>query len=314
MSDNKAYYYMRLKENFFDSDELVILESMENGYIYSNILLKLYLRSLKRNGKLMLNDTIPYNAEILGKVTRHDKYTVETALKLFESLGLVEILDSGAIYMLNIQNFIGKSSTEADRQRDYQRRIDEEKVCKKSCKESNKKSNKKSVTNVQEISEKSLEISTPEIEIEKEIDIEIEKEKRESINYQQIADMYNDICISFPRITKLSETRKKAIRARMKQYTTDDFCKMFELAERSSFLKGQNARNWSATFDWMLKDANMAKILDGNYEDKKEGEDIGEQSSESRGQASDWYYELLRRSRCDGGSRDPDTNATRRTC
>lgn len=306
MSDNKAYYYMRLKENFFDSDELVILESMENGYIYSNILLKLYLRSLKRNGKLMLNDTIPYNAEILGKVTRHDKYTVEAALKLFESLGLVEILDSGAIYMLNIQNFIGKSSTEADRQRDYQRRIDEEKVYKKSCKESNKKS----VTNVQEISEKSLEISTPEIEIEKDIEIE----KRESINYQQIADMYNDICISFPRITKLSETRKKAIRARMKQYTTDDFCKMFELSERSSFLKGQNARNWSATFDWMLKDANMAKILDGNYEDKKEGEDIGEQSSESRGQASDWYYELLGRSRSDGGSQDPDTNATRRTC
>ncbi|HBK5231260.1 TPA: phage replisome organizer N-terminal domain-containing protein, partial [Enterococcus faecium] len=51
MSDNKRYYYLKLKENFFDSDEMVLLESMPDGYIYSNILLKLYLRSLKHEGK-----------------------------------------------------------------------------------------------------------------------------------------------------------------------------------------------------------------------------------------------------------------------
>ena len=239
MSDNQTYYYMRLKENFFDSDELIVLESMENGYVYSNILLKMYLRSLKRNGRLMLNDAIPYNSEILAKVTRHDKYMVEAALKLFENLGLIEILDSGSMYMLHIQNYIGKSSTEADRQREYQRKIDTEK--------SNKKSNKK---------------STPEIEKE------IEKEKIQCINYQQIADMYNDTCVSFPRLTKLSDARKKAIKARFNTYSLEDFQKLFEMAEGSSFLKGQNSRNWSANFDWMMKDANFAKILDGNYQDR----------------------------------------------
>lgn len=40
------------------------------------------------------------------------------------------------------------------------------------------------------------------------------------------------------------------------------------MAEASNFLKGQNNRNWSATFDWLIKDANMAKVLDGNYADK----------------------------------------------
>ena len=44
--------------------------------------------------------------------------------------------------------------------------------------------------------------------------------------------------------------------------------KLFEMAEGSSFLKGQNSRNWSANFDWMMKDANFAKILDGNYQDR----------------------------------------------
>lgn len=92
---------------------------------------------------------------------------------------------------------------------------------------------------------------------------------RENIDYQQIADMYNEICVSFPRLTKLSDARKKAIRARLKQYSVDDFRKMFGIAEGSSFLKGNNDRNWSANFDWMVKDANMAKILDGNYNNKE---------------------------------------------
>ena len=90
-------------------------------------------------------------------------------------------------------------------------------------------------------------------------------EKKEDIYYQQIADMYNNTCVSFPRLTKLSDARKKAIKARLKTYTADDLQKAFTLAEQSDFLKGANNHNWSATFDWMLKDTNLAKILDGNY-------------------------------------------------
>lgn len=88
------------------------------------------------------------------------------------------------------------------------------------------------------------------------------------IDYQQIADMYNATCVSFPRLTKLSEKRKKAIKARLKTYTIDDFKKLFEMAEGSRFLKGQNGRNWSATFDWLITDGNMAKVLEGNYADR----------------------------------------------
>lgn len=113
-----------------------------------------------------------------------------------------------------------------------------------------------------------------------------DKRSKENIDYQQIADLYNETCVSFPRLTKLSDSRKKAIRARMKQYSLDDFRRMFEMAESSDFLKGKNDRNWSATFDWMVKDANMAKILDGNYNDKKEGGDNGEQISEAGGSSS----------------------------
>ena len=105
-----------------------------------------------------------------------------------------------------------------------------------------------------------------EKEKEKDIDIEIEKD---NINYKDIVNAFNDTCVSFPKVKKLSNSRKKAIRARLNTYSVDEIKKVFELAEQSDFLKGKNDRNWTATFDWMMKDSNMAKILDGNYRNKE---------------------------------------------
>ena len=267
MSDNKRYYYMRLKADFFDSDSMVLMEGMKDGYLYSNILLKLYLKSLKDNGRLMLNKKIPYSATMIASITRHQVGTVEKALQIFEELGLIEILDSGAIYMLDIQDFIGESSTEADRKRRYRERIKEEQDVKKiedNCPD------KCPVDKCPDNHPPEIEIEI-EKEIDIEIDIEIEKESEETvkINYQLIADMYNNTCVSFPKLTKLSEARKKAIKARLRSYSVDDFQKLFSMAEESDFLKGKNQRNWSATFDWLIKDSNMAKVLDGNYSQGK---------------------------------------------
>lgn len=128
MADNKKYYYLKLKENFYDRDEIVILESLPDGYLYSNILLKLYLRSLKNDGRLMFNDRIPFNSEMLSKITRHPVAVIEKAITIFKEMDLIEILDNGAIYMLDIQNFIGQSSSEADRIRKYRQKIESEKL------------------------------------------------------------------------------------------------------------------------------------------------------------------------------------------
>lgn len=127
MADNRKYYYLKLKEDFFDRDEMKILESMQDGYLYSNILLKLYLKSLSNAGRLMYRNIIPYTPEILATLTGHQVGTIEKALDVFKKLDLIEILDNGAIYMMDIQNFIGQSSTEADRQREYYNRVKSEK-------------------------------------------------------------------------------------------------------------------------------------------------------------------------------------------
>ena len=177
MADNKKYYYMRLKENFFDTNEMKVLESMQDGYKYSNILLKLYLMSLQSDGKLMLNERIPYNSQMIATITRHSVGDVEKALVLFKDLGLIEILDSGAIYMLDIQNFIGTSSSEAERKKSYRRKIDHERQ------------------NVGQIEDKCPDKSTPEIEIELEKDIEIDidtdKKKKKKSAKADLDEMIN---------------------------------------------------------------------------------------------------------------------------
>ena len=117
MSDNRKYYYLKLKENYFDDDSIVLLESMQDGVLYSNILLKLYLKSLKHGGKLQLDENIPYTAQMIATITRQQIGTVERALQIFLKLGLVEVLDSGTLYMSNIELLIGQSSTEAERKR-----------------------------------------------------------------------------------------------------------------------------------------------------------------------------------------------------
>ena len=171
MSDNKKYYYLRVKENFYDSDEMIILESMPDGFLYSNILIKLYLRSLKKNGKLMFNDRIPFNSEMLSKITRHPVAIVEKAVSIFKEMNLIDVLDNGAIFMLDIESFIGKSNTEADRKRNYRRRIEKE----------------KQKLSLGHLSGQMSDEYPPEIEKEIEIDIEIDLEKN---TFKIIADEY----------------------------------------------------------------------------------------------------------------------------
>ncbi|MCT0035408.1 DnaD domain protein [Lactococcus lactis subsp. lactis] len=180
MADNKKYYYMRLKENFFDSDEMIILENMDNGdgIIYSNILLKLYLRSLKYEGRLMFNERIPFNPQMLSTIVRHPVGVVEKALKAFVDLGLVEVMDNGAIYMLDIQNFIGKTTTEADRIKAYRSKINKEKGL---------------VSNDTQKLVQMYDKSTPELELELELEIEkeIDKEVEASTATSKKSDFQN---------------------------------------------------------------------------------------------------------------------------
>ena len=188
MSDNRKYYYLKLKENYFDDDSIVLLESMQDGVLYSNILLKLYLKSLKHGGRLQLDEDIPYTAQMIATITRQQIGTVERALQIFLKLGLVEVLDSGTFYMSNIELLIGQSSTEAERKRAARLQ---------------NKALSAPRTNGGHLSD----IRPPEIEIEleKEIEIEIEKEREGETGHPAPAayGRYNNVILTDTELSGL---------------------------------------------------------------------------------------------------------------
>ena len=171
MADNRKYYYLKLKESYFDEDSIILLESMQDGVIYSNILLKLYLKSLKNGGKLQLDEHIPYTAQMIATITRHQVGTVERALQIFQKLGLVEPLENGTLYMSNIELLIGQSSTEGERKRRARLEIQAKKALPECAGNSGG-----------QMSGSIVDICPPEIEIERELEIEkeIEREKQQA--------------------------------------------------------------------------------------------------------------------------------------
>ena len=123
MSDSRKYYYLKLKENYFDQDAILLLESMPDGILYSNLLLTLDLKALKHEGRLQVDDQIPLNAQMIATITRCQVGTVERALALFAQLGLMEQLEDGVLFMRNLQNMVGHSSADAERKQAARQRL-----------------------------------------------------------------------------------------------------------------------------------------------------------------------------------------------
>lgn len=120
MSDNKRYYWLKLPEDFYDDDTIQWIEDQENGAAYVNFYLKLLLKSLSDDGRLIRyvgQRLIPYDVKSLSRLTNTDTDTVRVALELFVKIGLVERLDTGEIYMSQIDEMIGSETQAATRMR-----------------------------------------------------------------------------------------------------------------------------------------------------------------------------------------------------
>ena len=124
MSESKKYFYLKLKDSFFVSEEMLLLESMPDGLVYQNIYLRMCLLSLKNEGALTFKKMIPYDLNMLSTVLRIDKAQMKMAVDIFEKLGLVTKADNEVLFMADIQTLIGQSSTEAERVAKYRKRIE----------------------------------------------------------------------------------------------------------------------------------------------------------------------------------------------
>lgn len=248
--------WIKLATNIFDNRKIRQIETLPDGIAVIVVWLKLLCLagSINDSGMVYFTKEIPYTEQMMAAQFNMPLSTVQLAVRTFEQFGMVEVEDN----ILHIANWEKYQSTDKLNEiREYNRLAQQKSRAKR-----------KALLPVNDnVNDKSM---TSQRCQGTDIDKDLEKDKeRESIDYKGITALYNSICVSFPSVKTLSEQRKKAIRARLKSYTMDDFKALFEKAEASDFLKGNNGTNWSATFDWLIKDANMAKVLDGNYDNKQ---------------------------------------------
>lgn len=102
MDRRKERSYLKLYENFYKQDEIALLESFENGYLYSNILMKMYCYSLQYGGRVMYSEYLPHTDETIAKLTGHDISIVKSALEKFKELKLAEQYYDGRYHMVGV--------------------------------------------------------------------------------------------------------------------------------------------------------------------------------------------------------------------
>lgn len=114
--DATKFYWLQLKEDFFDEDAIDWLEEQPNGKEYSLFYLKLCLKSLRTNGVLIRrvgNMLVPYDHVKLGELTKTSSDTVMVAMQLLLKIGLVKTLENGELYLTQVENMIGSQSKSA---------------------------------------------------------------------------------------------------------------------------------------------------------------------------------------------------------
>ena len=166
----KRYYWLKISEHFFDDDNIKWLESQENGIEYVYFWIKLLLKCLKNKdsgeyGMLRFTERIPYDDNTLSKFTNTPVDTVRVAMKLFQELGMLEILENKTIYIEAVNKMIGKETDAADRMRKMRNKVENKLL----------RDDRNNVT---------PELRYKELEIDKDIEKEKEEEKIEDIKIE----------------------------------------------------------------------------------------------------------------------------------
>lgn len=248
--------WIKITTDIFDDEKILLIESMPSADSIIVIWFKLLALAGKQNnnGVFLMSQRIAYTDEMLATIFRRDLNTVRLALQTFQQFEMIEVVDN----VITIPNWNKHQTLDAyekkkERDRLYQaeRRAKQRLLITKSS---------------DSYATPSSDVAVSDKEEDKEEDID--KDKEERITVQQIVDLFHSICKSFSVVRSLSGARKKAVKARLNTYSLIEFEQLFRKAEASDFLKGKNDRNWTANFDWLMKDANFAKVLDGNYDNR----------------------------------------------
>lgn len=281
--------WIKITTDIFDDEKIMLIESLPDAYAIITVWFKLLCLAGKQNnsGVFMLG-RMPYTDKMLATIFRMKESTVTMALQTFESFGMVEIVD-GVITIPNWEKHQSLDKLEQAKEKARQR------VAKH--REKQKLLADGSVTSNVTVTQSNADrIRDKDKDIDKELDNNIEcvsdaptpAAEPPSVDYEQFKNLYNEICTNLPHVKMLSEKRKKAIRAFLKQLTVDDFREVCERAADSDFMTGKNDRGWKADFDFLVRVDKAINILEGKYSNNKESGSFD----------TDEFYEAALRKAC----------------
>lgn len=182
---DKKYYWLKLKRDFFKRHDIQIIEDMPNGKDYILFYLKLLCESVDHNGNLRFSEEIPYNEQMLSTITRTNIDVVRSAIKVFTSLKMIEVLDNGTYYMNEVKKMLGCETYWAERKRIQKAKQEELKKI-------------GSVGNFPTSPSKS-------IELEKDIELDIEIEKKKSIKEKKAYGEFKNVLLTDEELEKLKQ-------------------------------------------------------------------------------------------------------------
>ena len=246
--------WIKITTDMFDNRKIKHLRRLPDGnnIVLIWVMLLTMAGRCNSSGMIFLTENIPYTPKMLADELDFEENTVKLALASLEQLNMV-VTDQGFFTIAGWDEYQNIEGMEKIRE---QNRLRKQKQREK----------QKLLPDVSRDCPVTVTQSHAPEE-EKESEKELEKDNKTPSDLQSVVDLYHSICVSYPRIRSLSDARKKAIKARLKSYSLEDFRTLFENAEASSFLKGTEG-GWKASFDWLIKEANMLKVLEGNYTDK----------------------------------------------
>lgn len=201
MSEQKKYYWLKLKEDFFDDDTIEWIEEQPGGEKYSLFYLKLCLKSLKTNGVLIRNVgeiLVPYDVKKLAEMTKTDVDTARVAMEVLKNIGLIQILENGEIYLTQLKNMVGSETSKAQLMRDKRAKERQKQL------EANQDQVGNNVTKGLPQYYQNVPKALPNCypEIEKEIELDIEKELEKELEKDKEIDKDKDIYIYTNKLTK----------------------------------------------------------------------------------------------------------------
>lgn len=257
--------WIKIVTDIFDDEKILLIENMPEADSVIVIWFKLLCLAGKMNnsGVFMLNEKIAYTDEMLATIFRRPLNTVRLAINTFEQFGMIEVIDN----VITIPNW-SKHQTldQLEERKEYMReymkgyREKQKLLATGECKVNSKtNSNVNSKANVNSL----------DIEEDIEEDIDNTTEVVSSNKLQPIIDKWNSLNLNKLIAINKGTIRYKMLNARIKEYGIDNILKAIENIETSPFLKGQNNKGWTITFDWFVKPNNFIKVLEGNYTDKE---------------------------------------------